>query len=535
MTDETSRSLPGQSNGRVYQITEGIIAFSLLMYALFSPHSIAITEGSFLVGLLAWGVQCAWTRKFKPQRTALDVAILGFFACCVVSSFLSYDPLVSIKGLKSPAFFLAFYLVSNKVRSLRFAGLLALIIVTSSMASVVYSGGQLAQGRGIRIDGIRDDSPLARENLAVGDVILEADGKRVETLEAVSAIVDSQRGRVRIKYARNETTGEITVSRRNIRKSPGVGAERLGIVASPGRNFRVTGFYSHYETYAEVLQLIAALGIGLFIGLRRKNSPSAILLVGALVLLIGTLVLTSTRAAIAGLAVGVGVMALASFQRRTVVVAALAIMILTPLAFLSLERSRGIAIFDPQEGSTAYRLEVWPEALAMIKDHPLAGIGKGSEAMLKDRLGLYDSGRLPPGHFHSTPIQIATWWGLPALVFYFAMMTIILTTGWKVARLLRARNERASWGLVLGGIGAVAAFNVSSIFHFNFGDGEVVMMFWMLTGLVFAVRRLAGESSQPESDSSQPRSSQDSSDRNRRRAQEEAAESSARVAGATPH
>ena len=39
------------------------------------------------------------------------------------------------------------------------------------------------------------------------------------------------------------------------------------------------------------------------------------------------------------------------------------------------------------------------------------------------------------------------------------------------------------------------AFNVSSLVHFNFGDGEVVMAFWLLTGLVFAIRRIESESS----------------------------------------
>src|SRR5687767_4825735 len=123
LNSNLSSAAPARSQ-RVFEITEWVISLSLVMYAVFAPHSIAMTQGSYLIGLAAWGVQLAATRNLKHKRTLVDIALIGIFACCVVSSFLSYDPLVSIKGLKSPAFFLAFYFVSNNVKSIRFAGFL---------------------------------------------------------------------------------------------------------------------------------------------------------------------------------------------------------------------------------------------------------------------------------------------------------------------------------------------------------------------------------------------------------------------------
>jgi membrane-associated protease RseP (regulator of RpoE activity) len=514
-------------------IAERVILFTLVMYALFAPHSIAITQGAYLVGLGAWGVQLFATRRFRQPRTPVDIAIFGFFACCVVSSFLSYVPMVSIKGLRSPAFFFAFYFVCNKIPSIRFARLLGIALVASCLVNVAYSAGQIAVGRGVRIDSIRQGSPLARNNLRVGDVILEADGKTVDNAEDISRIVDSQRGRLRIKYQRNETITDITVSRRAIKRSPGAGVEQLGINTSRGRNFRITGFYSHYETYAEVLQLIAAMAVGMLIALPYKRSKQALFLWSSAVLLAGTLILTSTRAAITGLALAVAVMAVASARRRAVAAALLAILILAPLAILALEHSRGPSVFDPNEGSTTYRLEVWREALTLIRTHPIVGIGKGSEGKLKDLLGLYDNGRLPPGHFHSTIIQVATWWGLPALAFYCAFMTILFIETWKLANQSRREGQHVSWGIALGGIGVLVAFNVSSLVHFNFGDGEVVMAFWFLTGLVFAIRRLNLESIDARRQERTPAPPlKEDSHRNQDRLQEAISESSFRAAGA---
>jgi len=492
LTSNIGSGVPARGK-RLFVITQYIISFLLLMYAVFAPHSIALTQGAYLIGLGAWAVQLVATRQLDQKRSLVDIALFGFFACCVVSSFLSYVPLVSIKGLKSPAFFLAFYFVSNRVRSTRFAAFLALTLILSCLVNVAYSGLTLAKGRGLRVDSINTDSPFLDEGIRIGDIIVEADNEKVNSATDLIRIVDSHRGRLRIKLQRKDASIEASIPRQAIKKAGGTGFERLGITTSPGRGFRIAGFYSHYETYAEVLQLIAALAIGMFIATPNKRTRVALFLGLVIPILAVTLILTSTRAALAGLATAVLVMALATSRRRILVAALGIVVIALPLGLVVVEQSRGISVFDPEEGSTAYRLEVWREAFGIIRDNPLVGIGKGSEGKLKESLGLFDEGKLPPGHFHSTPVQIAVWWGLLGLIFYSAFMTISLLETWRLIRKVKSDDRWQLMGIALGGLGAIAAFNVSSLAHFNFGDGEVVMAFWFLTGLAFAVRRIAFE------------------------------------------
>ena len=492
MLREIATAEPAPGSQLVSRVTEKIIILSLILYAVFAPHSIAITQASYLIGMAAWLVQILASGSIRQWRSPVDIGLFGFFACCVVSSFFSYELLTSVKGLKSPAFFLAFYFVSCKIKDLKFARLLLFLIIASCLVNVAYSAGQLVVGHGLRIVHINLDSPFAGEGLEAGDVILTVDDQKVERLEDISRIADTSRGRLKITYQRNEATGETSISRRAIRQAEGSGVDKLGITASPGRNFRISGFYSHYETYAEVLQLIAALAIGMFIAQPKKHTLVAVLLVVATTLIVMALLLTSTRAALAGLAFAILMMALASSRRRALLIAVMAVVLLTPIAYYVVKNSRGNILFNLQEDSASYRFEVWREALTMIKDHPLTGIGKGSEggAYLREKYALYDGGKLPPGHFHSSIIQIATWWGLVALAFYIATMTIFFRETWKVSSRLRSEKRFEIWGIVLGGLGALTAFNVSSLVHFNFGDGEVVMMLWLITGIVFAVRRL---------------------------------------------
>ena len=486
---------PAQEPSRLITITDYVIQFSLVMYALFAPHGIAICQGAFLLGAVAWGIQLLVRRPIKGPNTPVDIALFGFFACCTASAVFSYYPLGSLDGLRSQAFFLAFYFVSGRIRSLRAAKLLAVAIVGSCLLNVAYSAGRLAVGRGIRIDSFSQGSPLLGYDLVVGDVILQADGQKVDSQQDLSRVADSSRGRINLAYQRTEEVRQVQVSRQAVRESPGKGAERLGISTSPGRNFRIMGFYSHYETYAEVLQLIASLAIGMLIAAGWKRRTPAVLLSGAVVLLGWALFMTSTRSVMFALGISAVVMSIASMNRRIMLIAGVIVLIAAPIAVLKVERSRGISFVDRNEGSTLYRLEVWREALRLVATNPVVGIGKGSEGEMKKTLGLFDHGKLPPGHFHSTPIQVATWWGLPALVFYVAFMTILIHEIWKVGRVCKSRGDTASWGVALGVLGAVVGFNVSSLVQFNFGDGEVAMTFWLLTGIVFAVRRLTLEAS----------------------------------------
>src|SRR6185436_14899412 len=139
-----------------------------------------------------------------------------------------------------------------------------------------------------------------------------------DTLADFVSVVDAGRGTVRIRYQRSEALAETTVRRQPLRQALASG-QGLGLTTSAGRNFRITGFYSHYETYAEVLQLIAALAIGIFIAHPRKFSVRGLVLAGAFVLITAALVMTSTRAALAGLAISGLAMAVASARRRVIV------------------------------------------------------------------------------------------------------------------------------------------------------------------------------------------------------------------------
>jgi hypothetical protein len=46
-------------------------------------------------------------------------------------------------------------------------------------------------------------------------------------------------------------------------------------------------------------------------------------------------------------------------------------------------------------------------------------------------------------------------------------------------------------GLALGALGGLTGFVISGLVHYNFGDSEVVMIFYFIMGLTLTIKRLS--------------------------------------------
>src|SRR5256884_9575782 len=97
-------------------LDRGIVA-TLFLFVIAAPNSIAATQTAWLLGLLFWVLRLfVWPRP-RLHRTPLAYALLGFFILTGMSSFLSYDPTVSIGKLRAASLFTIVYLFAENVRS----------------------------------------------------------------------------------------------------------------------------------------------------------------------------------------------------------------------------------------------------------------------------------------------------------------------------------------------------------------------------------------------------------------------------------
>jgi O-antigen ligase len=376
------------------------------------------------------------------------------------------------------------------------------------MINVFLTVGTLAIGKGVKVQGVAPESPLAKAvfrtrtvtqptPIVSGDIVWEVDEKQVGRPEELASGLASGSPVAKVRIYRVEWMPVLEVPRGQLLPGTNV-LQQLGITDwSRGRDWRATGFFNHWTTYSEVLQLIASLALGMFLALRQKKSLTGLLLVLATGGLVFALAMTVTRASWIGFAASAALMVLLTSSRRTIlIVGACAIPLVLASVFL-LQQKRSIGFIDRKDQSTSWREMVWREGFDLLVRKPrhlVFGVGIDSIKGHWREWGLFDNGRQPIGHMHSNLLQIALERGVPALIVWLILFLLYARMLWRIQRRREAESPAGEThnfpgGLALGALGGALGFFTSGLVHYNWGDSEVVTVFYLIMGFCLVVER----------------------------------------------
>jgi hypothetical protein len=473
---------------------DGAIVAFLFIFAAAAPNSIAATQSAWLIGMLLWLVRFAFRRPLKLSRTPVDYLLLGFFILTGLSSFLSYEPTVSIGKLRAAALFTILYLFAENVPSLRVARLLALTLLAACLVNVLYTAGERVVGKAVKVQGVSENSPLFSAGIRDGDTLLQVDGRKLEEpQQLIDALLKNDPTPVEVLTYRHELQPTFKIPRGTLLRGDSA-TEQLGITGwTRGRDWRATGFYGQFVTYAEMLQLIIALAVGIFVSFPLKRSWTAALMLVALAGMGGALTLTVTRASWFGCLVSTVVILLVGIGKRTLLLIGLVALPLILAGLFVLQQKRNVSFIDQTDQSTTWRETVWKEGFHLLVSKPrhlLVGVGMDSIKRRWRGWGMFDNGHIPWGHMHSNLLQIALERGLPALTLWLGFLFVYARTLWRAIR-QKSKRHWLEQGILLGALGGLAGFLTSGLVHYNWGDSEVVMVFYMIAGLALAISRLS--------------------------------------------
>jgi len=478
--------------------------FLFLMF-VFAPHSIAATQTAWLIGMLAAFLRLFFAPKLKLLRTSLDFSLLALIGWTILTCFTSYAPDISIDKLRNVFVFLIFYFVFNVVRTRAAVYVLAFALIASCMVNVIWTPIDRLIGRGVEIHGVRAESPLAKAQLIDRDTLLEANGKKLRRAEEVLSEIERNET-TKVKLYRPDYYFEVEVKRADLLDGSDANT-KLGIESwKKSLNWRSAGFYGHYTTYAEVLQLIASLLFGILLASISSSEPARkvfgflkrreIFFAGSLLAMMLALLLTVTRASQLGFLISASTMMILGARKKIILISALLIIPLIIGGLLFLQHSRGVGFFDSKDDSTNYRRTVWREGISLATSstrNAVFGVGMDSIKRYARDWKLFDNGRLPMGHFHSTPVQLIVERGFASLLLWIWFLFEALR------RIYRgAKNEKSDWrarGVLLGTFGGMIGFISGGMVHYNLGDTEVAMIFFALIGLSFAILKTSEKDS----------------------------------------
>ncbi|MBI4466923.1 MAG: O-antigen ligase family protein [Acidobacteria bacterium] len=471
----------------------------LLLFAAALPHSIAAAQAAVGVAALVWAVGLV-ARRRRPTPTPLDLPLLLFLGVSALAAVFSLEPALSLSKLRGTGLALIVLVTAGILTTRRQAAILVSVLLGSATLGAVAADWEKIVGRGAEVVELSPTSPFG-PYLQPRDVILRCDQNDIHSPDQLDEIL--ARHDLSAPLACEGLRGGILPFAFTLppERFPKPAPDRVwGYDVKPSRSIRARGTYSHFVTYAEVLLQLTALAGGLWLVYPRKWSPASAGVALVAMLLAGALAATFTRASWAALVVA----GLAMLWTRLGWRLRLATLLVVPPALLGLNtllvKARGVGFYNPADLSVQYRRMMWEDGWRLISEHPWLGVGMDTVLVRWQELGLraYQQLKLH-SHFHSTPVQLAVERGLLGLAAWLLLMGLYL---WLLLGLVaRTRRGEDGWshGLAVGIFGATVGFLLSGLLHYNFGDSEVVMVFWLLAGVAVSLDRLIPSHARVES------------------------------------
>jgi putative inorganic carbon (hco3(-)) transporter len=129
------------------------------------------------------------------------------------------------------------------------------------------------------------------------------------------------------------------------------------------------------------------------------------------------------------------------------------------------------------------RSQIWQANLDMIKTRPLLGWGYGNYRKFRDPFYAQHPEANHTGHAHNTFLQIAVDSGLLGLAAFLFFFWSLLRVGWMTYQHLPPEAEPLR-SFILGALLSIVGFLVGGMTQHNFGDAEVVVVMWAISGVI---------------------------------------------------
>lgn len=431
---------------------------------------------------IGWAIRSVQTRSFGLSRSKFDLVIVLSLVWTGLSAFFSAEPSISVAKLTSQWSVFIFYL-TRAVITRRTAMYLVGVLILSGCVGTLYSAFDLIRGRGVVIESIAPRSPFQSVGILAGDTIWRVGRQRVYSLEDVDDALRSAPAKTPLTVSvisqgeHVERTGLVLSSTEQKAASPS------GLTGSlRNHRFRASGWTRHYETFAELLQIIAQLALGFALAHLRNHGPNKhfrIASVAAALLALG-LAFTAMRTVIVAFATGACVVAWRSLRGTHKVVFVFALFFVIAFGAVVVSQTRARDALELGDPSSTLRFQVARVGLSRIPLHPIFGHGMDAMKRHWNEWGFPGKDML---HLHSTPLQLAFDRGLPMLVLWLWMMALFWTEIAAAEKRASDRSDTHVYGILLGGLGGLTGFLASSLVNYNYGDGEVAMLFWWLMGV----------------------------------------------------
>jgi O-antigen ligase len=271
----------------------------------------------------------------------------------------------------------------------------------------------------------------------------------------------------------------------------------FGLTAVQLESGRLVGGAGDPNELASVL--VAAVALAIFALMAPRSMATKVLLVGALVGMTWTFLLTGSRGGLVALAIAIPT-AIAfggAFRARLVAIFTTVVLLCVGYFAYLATPAEVDRILDPGAEGGSGRVDVWYVASAAAADHPLLGTGVGNFPVVEPTYATATL-NLPEVRFivdtplvvHNTYLEMLTELGLPGLGAFLAIVIASLAAVVRAIRTARASGDLELEFLARGTLVALAGVLGASFFF----SGQYEKPLWLLVGLAVSLAGVTSRS-----------------------------------------
>jgi len=235
---------------------------------------------------------------------------------------------------------------------------------------------------------------------------------------------------------------------------------------------RAEGFFSHALTYGNALAIILIL---VYVHLAAKFHWKYVILT----ITIGLgLLLSLSRGPILSFLLTVFVLNILIMKYKGLILNIIGVILLSLIVSNSSTLKNRFDDFVNNSwknttSSFGTRVVLWKTSIDIIKDYPVFGIGYDIKKEFKKRIKVPVSST---AHSHNSYLTLAVYRGIPTVI-------ILLLIYLYFFKIFYYSNDNV---IKYSGIGVLLVYLLEGLTENNFGDSEVLMIFWLVMGLLFS-------------------------------------------------
>lgn len=257
-----------------------------------------------------------------------------------------------------------------------------------------------------------------------------------------------------------------------------------------GQQSALLGFQTMALTTSGIFAMAGLLAWGLVL-LKMKSDKENILYILVAILIFMSLLFTRSLSSWIAYTIGLSVVII--FMRKwkilVVLIFCVAIFIIT-LGHKSL-LLKNYNFKSYKTWSWTVRKTIWETGWEIIKQKPILGhgnidLGEKYKEIRKDVFGENPKQIRTFGHLHNNFLHIMAITGVMGLLAFCFLLLKIIMMAFKTYSISSPNNKIITIATTAG----ITSFLINGLAEWNFGDSEVVTVFWFLTGIIVVVNRI---------------------------------------------